>query len=69
MVAKKTKEMKDNKSPGMDGIPPKLLIETVEQISMLFARVFNLSFKEGVFPFEWKEANIVGYTYIKMWYS
>ena len=26
MVAKKIKAMKDNKSPGVDGIPPKLLI-------------------------------------------
>ena len=32
MVAKKIKAMKDNKSPGVDGIPPKLLMETVEQI-------------------------------------
>ena len=29
MVAKKIKAMKDNKSPGVDGIPPKLLTETV----------------------------------------
>ena len=41
MVAKKIKAMKDNKSPGVDGIPPKLLIETVEQISIPLARVFN----------------------------
>ena len=27
MVAKKIKAMKDNKSPGVDGIPPKLLME------------------------------------------
>ena len=59
MVAKKIKAMKDNKSPGVDGIPPKLLMETVEQISMPLARVFNLSLKEGVVPFEWKEANII----------
>ena len=59
MVAKKIKAMKDNKSPGVDGIPPKLLMETVEQISTPFARVFNLSLKEGVVPFEWKEANII----------
>ena len=32
MVGKKIKAMKDNKSPGMDGIPPRLLVETVEQI-------------------------------------
>ena len=33
-------------------IPPKLLMETVEQISIPFSRVFNLSLKEGVVPFE-----------------
>ena len=59
LVAKKIKAMKDNKSPGVDGIPPKLLMETVEQISIPLARVFNLSLKEGVVPFEWKEANII----------
>ena len=59
MVAKKIKAMKDNKSPGVDGIPQKLLIETVEQISISLARIFNLSLKEGEVPFEWKEANII----------
>ena len=29
MIAKKSKKMKDNKSPGVDGIPPKLLKEIV----------------------------------------
>ena len=51
--------MKDNKSPGAEGIPPKVLIETVEQISKPLARLFNLSLTEEVVPFEWKEANIV----------
>ena len=59
LVAKKIKAMKDNKSPGVDGIPPKLLMETVGLISISLARVFNLSLKEGVVPFEWKEANII----------
>ena len=59
MVAKKIKAMKDNKSRGVDGIHPKLLMETVEQISVPLARVFNLSLKEGVVPAEWKEANII----------
>ena len=59
MVSKKIKTMKDNKSPGVGGIPPKRLMETVEQISIPLARVFNLSLKQGVFPFEWKEANII----------
>ena len=50
---------KDNKSHGVDGIPPKLLMETVEQISMPLARVFNFSLKEGVVPVEWKETNLI----------
>ena len=58
MIAKKIKKMKDNKSPGVDGIPPKLLKEIVEQISTQLAKVFNLSLEEGIVPSEWKEANI-----------
>ena len=60
MVENKIKAMKDNKSHGVDGIPPKLLMETVEQISIPLARVFNLSLtlKRGSGSFEWKEANI-----------
>ena len=59
MVAKKMRDMKENKSPGVDGIPPKLLLEIVEQISIPLATVFNLSIEEGVVPLEWKEANII----------
>ena len=59
MVAEKIQAMKDNESPGVDGIPPKLLMETLEQISIPLARVFNLSLKEGVVSFEWREANII----------
>ena len=51
------KKMKDNKSPGVDGIPPKLLKEIVEQISTSLAKLFNLSL-EGIVSSEWKEANI-----------
>ena len=42
MVAKKIKAMKNNKSLGVDGFPPKLLMETVEQFSIPLARVLNL---------------------------
>ena len=58
MIAKKIKKMKDNKSPGVDGMPPKLLKEIVEQIRTPFAKLFNLSLEEGIVPSEWKEANI-----------
>ena len=49
--------MKDNKSLGVDGIPPKLLKEIVEQISTPLAKLFNLSL-EGIVPSKWKEANM-----------
>ena len=34
--------MKDTKSLRVDGLPPKLLMETVEQIRITIARVFKL---------------------------
>ena len=52
IVAKKIKATKNNKSPGVDGIPPKLLMEPVEQMNIPLARVFNLSLQEGVVLFE-----------------
>ena len=58
MIAKKIKKMKDNRSPEVDGIPPKLLKEIVEQIIIPLAKCFNLSLEEGIVPSEWKEANI-----------
>ena len=51
--------MKENKSPGVDGISPKILKETVEQISTPLAHLFNMSLQEGIVPLEWKEANII----------
>ena len=59
VVASKISNMKDNKSPGVDGRAPKILKETVEQISMPLAHVFNTSLQEGIVPVEWKEANII----------
>ena len=41
-------------------VSPKILKETVEQISApLAAHVFNMSLQERIVPFEWKEANII----------
>ena len=55
MTANKIKKMKDNR---VDGIPPKLLKEIVEQISTPLAKLFNLSLEEGIVQSQWKEANI-----------
>ena len=59
VVASKINNMKENKSPGVDGISPKILKETVEQNSMPLAHVFNMSLQEGIVLLEWKEANII----------
>ena len=58
MIAKQIKKIKYYNSPGVDGIPPKQLKETVEQISTPLANLFNLSLEEGIILSEWKEANI-----------
>ena len=39
--------IKENESAGVDDISPKLIKETVEQISTPFAHVFNMSLQEG----------------------
>ena len=49
MIANRIKKMKDNISPGIDGIPTKLLKEIVEQINTSLAK---LSLEEGIFPSE-----------------
>ena len=40
MISKKIKMMKTNKSPGVDGITPKLLKEIVNEISTPLANFF-----------------------------
>ncbi len=60
MVAIQIRDVKNNQSPGVDGIPPKLLLEIVEQeTSIPLATVFNVSLEEGIVLLEWKEANII----------
>ena len=44
IIAKKIKKMKDNKSPRVDGIPPKLLKEIIEPISTPLAKVSQHGF-------------------------
>ena len=50
VVANKINNRKYYNSPGVDGIAPKILKETVELISMPLAHVFNMSLQEGIVP-------------------
>ena len=59
VASKINNNVKESKSPGVDGPSPKILKETVEQISKTLAHVSNMSLHEGIVPLEWKEANII----------
>ena len=53
--ATKINNMKENKSPGVDGISPEILKETVEQISTPLVYVFNISLQVGIVPLNGKK--------------
>ncbi len=57
-VMKKLRELNPTKSPGPDGIHPKVLRETANVIAYPLSLVFNKSLSEGVVPEEWKIANV-----------
>ena len=59
VVVSKINNMKENKSPGVDGISPKNTEKNCRKISTPLAHVFNMSLQEGIVHFEWKEANII----------
>ena len=59
MIEAKMKGLKENKSPGVDGISPRLLKEIVDDISVPLAITLNLSIQEGIVPREWKNVNII----------
>ena len=62
VVASKINNMKENKSPGIDGILPKILKETLEQISTPLAHVFNMSLQEGIVPLNGKKQTLFLYS-------
>ncbi len=59
VVASKINNMKENQSPGVDGVSHKILKKILEQISTPLSHVFNMSLPEGIVPLEWKEANMI----------
>ena len=59
MIEAKIKGLKENKSPGADGISPRLLKEILDDISVPLAIAFYLSIQDGIVPREWKDATII----------
>ena len=57
-VKKILSNLKINKASGPDGISPRMLKNTANEIAPILAQIFNFSFKSGNFPAIWKKANI-----------
>ncbi|XP_067904856.1 uncharacterized protein [Heterodontus francisci] len=53
------KDMRIDKSPGPDGIYPRLLREAREEIAAPLAMIFASSLSTGVVPDDWRVANVV----------
>ena len=58
-VLKSLKMLNVNKATGSDGIPARLLRETVDIIAPSLTKLFNKSLQLGIIPDEWKVANVV----------
>ena len=57
-VKKDLKNLKPNKSPGIDGIHPRVLIETAEQVAHPITLIFKKSIDAGELPSHWLQALI-----------
>jgi hypothetical protein len=57
-VMKQLESLNPNKSPGPDGIHPKVLKEARAELVRPLTKIFKLSLKEGKIPKQWKEGEI-----------
>lgn len=58
-VCKKLKNLKGDKSAGPDGLHPRVLKETAEEISIPLAIIFNKSMEIGKLPKQWKDGTVI----------
>ena len=66
-VDNKISNVKENRSPREGGIPLKIPMATLQQISIPLAHgiMFNMAHQERAVPLEWKAANIIHLFYLK----
>jgi len=57
-VKRVLKRLKVNKSSGPDGIPPVLLKNCRSSLSGPLSRLYHLSYSSGIYPSQWKLANV-----------
>jgi len=58
MVLKKLKNLKPNKSAGLDRMSPRVLIEAAEAIVTLVTMIIQKTLSEGALPQRWKDAAV-----------
>ena len=58
MVAAVLGRLKPNKSPGGDGLHPRVLVELKNEMATPLRMIFTRSLHEGQLPPSWKEANV-----------
>ena len=59
IVRKKLSSLKTNKSPGVDGLHPKVLSELSNEICTPLFIIFKQSITQGLVPRQWKDAVVV----------
>ncbi len=57
-IVEKLRKPNPTKSPGPDGIHPRVLKETAASIAKPLEIIFNKSLEKGKLPAEWKEAHV-----------
>jgi hypothetical protein len=58
-VFKKLKNLKVDKSPGPDGLHPKVLKEMAGILDLPLTMLFNKSLETNILPREWKQADVI----------
>lgn len=53
------KKIKTGKAPGPDGIPPRVIKHLLVHNGEYFVALFNMLFRQGIFPIPWKTAKLV----------
>ena len=57
-VKKKLKKLKPEKSPGPDGMHPKVLVELSDYLAKPLTILYHRSLQESIVPEEWKKSNV-----------
>ena len=58
MVLKKLSALNQSKSPGQDGLHPRVLKELKDVIALPLSIIYNISLNQGILPMDWKISQV-----------